>query len=80
MAYATIERAEQVAKEKFKDATVELELKKGRIVGTLIAKEFKGMDYRKRVDLFKERIWGTLGVEGRNIEPWLLLAPGESAD
>ncbi len=61
MAYATIELAEQIAKEKFQGATVELELKKGKIVGTLITEEFKGMDYWDRVKLFKERIWGTLG-------------------
>jgi hypothetical protein len=80
MAYATIERAKKVAKEKFPGATVELAMEKGKIVGTLITEEFKDMDYWDRVRVFKERIWGSLGVEGRNVEPWLLLAPGESGD
>lgn len=63
---ATLTDVKQVAQDQFQNANIDEIIEENRrIKGTLVWDGFNDMDYRERMQLFIDKIWGTLHTSNR---------------
>ena len=75
---ATLEEVKQVIEYEFPGADVGgIQEENHRVIGSIVWKDFKGMDSKERHRLVTEKVRNRLGLRGINVGILFPLAPGE---